>query len=88
MTAVNQLPQVLPIRYGWKKSHKKPILPVFGKRSVDSHEAPEMKEKETHDGFEAELERLIDQEEQKHFVRHHRQTRHDLYAKIETSLNS
>lgn len=84
------------MRYGWKKGHKKPILPVFGKRSVDSHGAPEVNEVEekdqvlpnSDDEFEAQLERLIAQEEQKHFVRHHRQTRHDLYAKIESSLNS
>lgn len=73
--------QGLPIRYGWKKNHKKAVLPVFGKRSVDSHEDAVV-------DSDAELDKLIDQEEHKHFTRHHRQTRHALYDKIEVYLNS
>lgn len=92
---VNQLPQdALPIRYGWKKSYRKPVLPVFGKRSVDSQlqgegaaAAVEEEEQEVDSEMER-LERLIDHEEQKHFARHHRKTRHDLFAKIEVYLNS
>lgn len=80
-----------PIRYGWRKGHKKAILPVFGKRSVDEHIQSATSSGEqplSDDEFHAEVERLIHKEEQKHFTRHHRHTRHDLYGKIEAYLNS
>lgn len=81
---VNQLPQGAPIKAGWRKSHRKTVLPVFGKRSVDNHLAAEDSA-----GFDVHLlDRLIEEEEEKHFRRHHRQTRHNLYGKIETYLNS
>lgn len=90
---VNQSP---PIKYGWRKNHKKAVLPVFGKRSVDSHLAEEVEEDEEEENDasnerfdeDAHLERLIDHEEEKHFSRHHRKTRHDLLGKIEVYLNS
>lgn len=93
---VNQLP--VPISYGWKKTHKKPVLPVFGKRSVDSHlvdsekqqlqQSEEIDQEANEADDEELLDKLIDEEEQKHFTRHHRKTRHDLFSKIEVYLNS
>lgn len=89
---LNQLPKDSQIRYGWKKSGKKPVLPVFGKRSVDDHLNKEKISEEDLDDYESQLDehldKLIDQEEEKHFTRHHRKTRHELYSKIETYLTS
>lgn len=83
--------QEAPIRYGWKKNHKKAVLPVFGKRSVDGHQDVDSVADNDYDD-EQQLQRLIEEEEDAeyghHAARHHRQTRHDLYSKIEVYLNS
>ena len=86
-------PFLRPIR---RNGHRKPVLPVFGKRSVDNQLREEEEEDEDSGEVEADsdeldeeqLERFVHQEEQKHFTRHHRHTRHDLYSKIEAYLNS
>ena len=90
--AAGAAPFLRPIR---RNGHRKPVLPVFGKRSVDNQLREELEEEnseeveEDSDELDEEiLERFVHQEEQKHFTRHHRHTRHDLYSKIEAYLNS
>ena len=85
-------PFLRPIR---RNGHRKPVLPVFGKRSVDNQLREELEEEDSEEVEEdsdeldeEQLERFVHQEEQKHFTRHHRHTRHDLYSKIEVYLNS
>lgn len=87
----NQLPQgSAPIRYGWRRTGKKPVLPVFGKRSIDAHlqKSAEVDLDDYEIELEENLDNLIAQEEEKHFARHHRKTRHELLSKIESYLNS
>lgn len=87
MGPLNQTPVATQGAYAdWKKTHRKHPIPVFGKRSVDEHliGSPEADE----ESIDEQVEKLIRKEEEKHFLRHHRKTRHDLYSKIEVFLNS
>lgn len=69
-----QLDKKYPLKFNNQK-HK--IYPVFGKRSIASNAEREMM-----------VEKLLDDEERRFHLEHHRSTRNVLYSRIEKYLHS